>query len=603
MPPCPTIFHPGGKDGPTSEFRGTSSPKSFSGRLRELHTKFRHLRSSPDRIDTAAPQGAPTYFHVDRSSTILLSLFVSLAGCFVSGAGCSPEGEGPQVGSQTNWFRECDASDECGPFSCLCGVCTQTCESDAGCNDLSEARCQRASEPEAAQLCGLEAPPSGMCVPEPSAEVSIDVGTRHQTLLGFGAGIAFNDDVVAGHPLMDEILDAAFLDLGLDALRARNRYEPGNEAGLDAVSDLTASVTSRLGHPPLLLLSQWTPPAELKMNGERACAGNIETCTLARNTDGDFDYAGFAEHWRSSIEAYASRGVLFDFVGIQNHPNLTPPADSPGEGCRFLPDEGTTMMSVDGMDMAVELPGYRQAILEVESALAELPQRPALAGADGTGLASAAEFDTGLEAVSLGALSIHLYGLDLQNLDVEAFAVLRARAEDRGVPVLQAEIQASARDSALLLHHTLSLANASAYLQNDLLSTAEETSEVALLQASDSSVEANEVGDVFAHYAADTDPGWVRVEASTELPGLLVTAWLAPDETSLTVVLFNSSSDTLEPVVPVPAQLAETLTESRVTRTVLGSERRVSLGALDADGQVTMPAGALVTVALSDGGT
>lgn len=46
--------------------------------------------------------------------------------------------------SGSDWLKPCDGADEeCGAdLECLCGVCTQGCESDAACSDLSpEARC------------------------------------------------------------------------------------------------------------------------------------------------------------------------------------------------------------------------------------------------------------------------------------------------------------------------------------------------------------------------------------------------------------------------------------------------------------------------------
>src|SRR5690606_3381819 len=103
--------------------------------------------------------------------------------------------------------------------------------------------------------------------------------------------------------------------------------------------------------------------------GERSCGGNYDTCTLARLDDGSFDYEGFANYLRTSVEAYVEAGVPLDFLGIQNHPNLVPLLEDAGEACRFLPEEGTETVTVDGVDVDVPIAGYREALAAVRAAL------------------------------------------------------------------------------------------------------------------------------------------------------------------------------------------------------------------------------------------
>jgi hypothetical protein len=512
------------------------------------------------------------------------------AGACLIAAACSPS-SGPQVGSQTNWFRACDSTNECGQLECICGVCTSPCSSDADCSGSPGATCAPLDAPGTVDQCGAVAP-RPICLP--TIQVRIDPTTRFQTLIGFGGGIAFTEDAMAGHPARAALFEALFVDAGLDALRLRNRYENGNDADLSVPSAIVQAARERLGQSPVLLMSAGSPPASLKENGERACGGNVDTCTLARLASGGFDYAAFADYWRTSVEAYARAGIALDYLGIQNHPNLVPSADLPGEACRFLPEQGAETVNVGGVDLEVTFPGYRDAFAAVRERLADLPSAPKLVAPEVTGPRSVTDYIPPLGGTSFDALSFHLYGVDPSNIDVAALEEVHALAGD-GRPALQSEIRANARDTAVLMHHSLTAAGAAAYLQNDLVSLRED--DTALVELMQDSFETQLVYDVFTHYARHTDPGWVRVDAASDADELLVSAWLAPDEHALTLVLTNPGATEMSVAVPVPAAFAG---RSELTRTVFdGFERSTLLGMLPADGVVRLPAGSVVTVALT----
>ena len=65
------------------------------------------------------------------------------------------------------------------------------------------------------------------CAPtgDPTVRVTIDDAVRHQTLVGFGASLAYADDAIVAHPDKAALYDLLFADSGLDVLRLRNRYE------------------------------------------------------------------------------------------------------------------------------------------------------------------------------------------------------------------------------------------------------------------------------------------------------------------------------------------------------------------------------------------
>jgi glucuronoarabinoxylan endo-1,4-beta-xylanase len=390
-----------------------------------------------------------------------------------------------------------------------------------------------------------------------------------------------------------------FAESGLDVLRLRNRYLDPDEQGVLPGSEIVQAATARLGRTPFLFMSSGTPPPALKANGSRACAGDAATCTLASLPGGGFDYAGFASWWRSALEAYANAGVTPDYISIQNNPNWVPPAEMSLDGCRFLPGEGTTTVTVDGAPVVLSYPGYREALAEVRTAIADLPVIPRI-GAPETGIGGAGEFVTPLEASALDALAIHVYGLDPAAVDVALLEAAADLAEQRQLPLFQTEMQAPGLETAILVHHTLISAGATVYLQNDLVSLSDEVAPVSLALLTSDAFEAQGPYYALSHYAKNTDPAWVRVDAASDSPSLLSSAWLSPDGSALTVVLVNAGAEELGAEVAVPAGLRSELARSEVTRTVFeGLERAAALGELSASGALRVPGRSIVTIALT----
>jgi glucuronoarabinoxylan endo-1,4-beta-xylanase len=522
-------------------------------------------------------------------------------------AACGPS-KGPEAGSQTNWLVACATADDCGELQCVCGVCTAICASDATCADLESASCIPAGDEGAIALCGGTAPEEGLCLPRcvascaedtscvagvctpdtvDAVQVAIDTDTRDQALLGFGASLAYADDAIVAHSDKAALFDLAFEAAGLDVIRISNRYESADSAPLDAAREIVAEATDRLGRRPILLLTSGTPPAALKANASRMCAGEAATCTLVSRA-GSFDYAGFASYWRGSLEAYASADILPDYVSIQNNPNWVPPAATPLEACRFSPEE------------SAEYPGYREALAAVRAAIADLPVVPQIAAPETSGLMDLRAYATTLDAASLDALALHLYGVDPQDVDIAALQAIAQLARDLDRPVLQTEMRVGGLDTAVLAHHALTAARASAYLQNDLVSLTEEVAELALFLLADEGVTPQPPYYALMHYAKHTDPEWLRVDARSASDTMLASAWLAPDARALTIVLVNPGSQPLSARLALDATPFAAGARSEVSRTVFeGVERFAPLGALPSSGVVRLPPRSIATVALT----
>lgn len=436
---------------------------------------------------------------------------------------------------------------------------------------------------------------AGACVPQaaPTVEVAVSPQTQLQTLVGFGATVGYAEDELAS--LTDRAdLDAAMFDgLGLDVLRIRNRYGEVSDAQLAQAQSLVAAATSRLGRKPLVLLSSWSPPASLKQNGATFCGNGPSNCTLSLLPGGAFDYAGFADHWRSTLAAYAKVDLVPDYIGIQNNPDWAPVAGAAAEACKFLPSEGTEDVSVGGVTTPVRYPGYAEALDAVLAGLVGLPTVPKLLAPDLVGVHGAERYFEALDTSRVDAIAHHMYGSDATNLDVARLTALGKLQASMALPIFQTEMQADGFDTALLIHHALVSEGAAMYLQTALVGprSGPATNPTALIGLENGEFVLQEPYFAMRHYAKDTEPGYTRVGASSNDPSVLVSAWRSPDSDALTVILINSGFVTQAVGLDVGERRSFSL-----SRTVFGGQERMAdLGTLPSGGTISLPPRSMAT--------
>lgn len=531
---------------------------------------------------------------------------------------CMPSGD-PQSSSQTNWYRRCNSNAECGDLACLCGTCTQLCSSQSDCKSEGSS-CLAASDERASTFCEGSNLPWSICVlgcdddscpegtvckeevcqvlPAPDAIVTVDLTERYQTLIGFGASLAYAESTIVGREDEEELYDALFSELGAEVIRVGNLFEPGREGNLEPSARIISAAADRIGAQPTLLMTSASPPAELKANGARVCNGDEATCTLVQLADGSYDYEGFAQFWRSSLEAYASVGISPAFVSIQNNANWSPPEGNAGEACRFLPEEGTTTLG----DVEVRLAGYVEAAEAVEAALVGLESAPALYGPETTSLNAVPRYEPVFAANLLSAVGIHLYGMSIDNPRTDELNAVRALGSYYDIPVIQSEMMAQGLDTAVYIHHAAVEANATAYLQNDFVSQAgaPDPNENALIQLEETSGFVRQSAYyALQHFSKNTKPGWVRVGANVDGGAVLASGWLSPAADALTLILVNPGANALR----TQLELSElgNFENSNITQTVFDAvlEHR-ELGALDEFGYIDLPAHSAVTIALTE---
>lgn len=543
---------------------------------------------------------------------LLALLGVSLVGCDTD-----PQ---PQTDSQTNWLRACETNADCGNLTCHCGACTHLCNSEEACADLGQASCVPADDTGTVALCGGAPPPSGsLCLPrcnaqdcgagqscvagvcgplpDPTVDVVVDPSAEYQSLVGFGATLAYAEGEVTSHPAKMALYEAMFANLGLDVVRLRNRYEYPGDDDLGSATELVEAATESLGRQPLVILTSWSPPPALKANGATLCQDNDAACTLRQTAEGTFDYAGYASYWRNSLDAYADSGLHFDYIGLQNSPDYVPAFGGAGEACKFLPVEGTQTVSIHGKHTPVLYPGFAEALRTVAAELSELASPPKIVAPETAGGAGVSEYLPALDRSLVGAVGHHMYGTDPRAVDTDLLGTLATIGQDYGQPLFQTEMQADGMGTATLIHHSLVVEGVSMYLQAALVGPSHAAGAGQLIALGSDGFALEDAYHALRHYAFYTDPGYIRVDARSDTKELLASAWVSPKKDAMTLVLVNGSPTTLHTRLTLMHQHPG---DFEVVRTVFsGTERSAQLGRLSDDGIVTMPAGSIVTVALT----
>jgi glucuronoarabinoxylan endo-1,4-beta-xylanase len=465
-------------------------------------------------------------------------------------------------------------------------------------------RLRRSLSLSAVSLCvGLAAGCGGGQDPV-NVSVAVDTSVTHQTLAGFGAATAYQSYLLAGRT--DDIFQILFVDSGLDILRLGNWYQ--NQGTTDtttpfsdtnAVQIVQKATAARGGTPPKILMSSWTPPAYLKSNGvTRPPFGSGTTVpagTLIQN-GGAYAYADFGDWWARSLQAYAAEGVVPDWVSIQNEPDFF---TNQWETCVFGPTEGAT---VEGIAAA----GYGQALDAVSGAIqsANLASPPMLVGPETTGFKGniVEQYLDGLDPAELGGIAHHLYGNTGANPGPDTFNasmldIGRAGATD-GLPTFMTEYSPDAPamlDTAWLINNALTVENVSAYIYWELVwnNSTPPTGLVTVASASPTTpYTVNDIYYALKHFARWTDPGWVRVDATSSVSAVRASAFASPDGTSLTLILLNTSSQDHTVSVSPGAFPFGTLAVYRSS----GDSERTTVVAPETDGSIALPSRSIATV-------
>ncbi|HEX3048645.1 MAG TPA: carbohydrate-binding protein, partial [Bacillota bacterium] len=422
-----------------------------------------------------------------------------------------------------------------------------------------------------------------------SVTISVNTGTTYQTLDGFGAAVSWSQGTLTEHPYKIEIYDLLFNQLGLDIYRFRNQYR--NVAGFDyETTEIVKMANASLGKNIKLLCCSWTPPADLKSNN------NLNQGTLIKE-NGAYVYSKFADYWYNALVAYKAKGIVPDYISIQNEPDYE---NSGWETCVLRPTEDTTYA------------GYGPALNAVVSRIASFSPLPKIVGPECTGLAGGSvpgplvqNYCNNIDTTKLYAIAHHLYnGGDANNPDSFNTNFQTIATTYSSKPRWQTEYdQGTAFTTASLINNALTVEGVSAYFYWDLIWDTSQRPLIALEspwnKSGWSSTKGYIISDfyyVFKQFCKYTDPGYVRVEDSSSLTEVKTSAFISPDKNQLTVILINNGS--AENMATLNLN-GFTAASSAIYRTIPGgSDKFASAGSLGSGNTVTLPAQSVSTVVL-----
>jgi glucuronoarabinoxylan endo-1,4-beta-xylanase len=420
-----------------------------------------------------------------------------------------------------------------------------------------------------------------------AATVTVDTATPHQTMVGFGAAVAYYAGSAMANSMSAQLMQTLFGDLGIQILRVGNWYNNNNDNnGSFMQTAAFVQAVHQAGYSPILLMSSWNPPLALKDNNNLRMGG-----TLPKDSTGAYQYAQFGAWWAESLAAFqtATGGIVPDVISIQNEPDFT----TNNEGtCLFDPTETATHA------------GYGQALDAVKTAIAGtagLPM-PKLAGPENDSLNKneVPRYIAGMTSDGyideLDIVAHHLYGGNdaaPNQYDAYMSGVATAAA---GKPIWQTEYAPTAQNTFLtswLIQNAVAVEGVSAYLYWDLYWVPPSSG---LVTVSNTSYTINDDYYAVQHFAKLTGTGWTRVDTSATESVISSSAFLSPDGTKLTLVVLNTDSADHQVTIDPGAFAGAT---SAVYRSSGTDERFAALGQLDAAGSFDLPSRAVATVTLT----
>jgi len=427
----------------------------------------------------------------------------------------------------------------------------------------------------------------------------VDTAKLHQEIAGFGGSEAFFQAWLATHPHRQEIYDALFgpvNGLQIDFLRLQDSYRYSDKPGWDQNTiDIVKAADALRSTPMTIVMSSWTPPANLKSNHSEKGGG-----TLAK-VNGSYDYDGFAKYWKDSVLAYRAVGVDPAYVSIQNEPDFT----ATYESCRFNPTEAP----FHGDSFA----GYDKAAHAVYIAFQQIPSPPRLVGPEtfGIGYGNVQAFLAAQNPDEVYAIAHHLYtGGDKKAPDTYIPAMQAIDQQNPGRLKFQTEYYtALGFETVLMMHDSLVAEQASMYLYWPLTWPSDRPSaNGTLLQVEDPKDPSkwktpqgwSYTDSYYAlkHFSYFIHAGYRRVDASTGNDQVKLSAYLSPKKDKLVVVAINAADK--------PSKVLLKMGEfdhgtSRIYRTTFPNtpERFASLGPLPADNSLTLPPHSVATVEIA----
>lgn len=374
--------------------------------------------------------------------------------------------------------------------------------------------------------------------------IRFDPDRPQQTIEGIGGALCFYNGWITAHPYKEEIYQHAFAGLNLSLLRLGNWFRYTNAPDTSAF-EFVARAERILQRPVPVLMSSWAPPAFLKSNGQTGNGG-----TLAYRDD-RFLYDEFARYWYDALQFYRSNGVSPTWISIQNEPDWEAAYDS----CIFRPAEGYYR----GTNYA----SYAKALTAVHQQLSSLPDPPRLLAPEVVHIRwnTLASYAATLDPNTFYGVAYHLYGDSIDDtVDGYVPSLREATRYFPDKPRFMTEYGLSNMlDAAILLHHCLTAGRVSGFSFWSLIWPGVDGGLIQIEFPWDRLRWTNAppgtptqargywIAPAYwavKHYSYFVTSGSRRIEATSEHPQVLASAFLTPDNLRLVGVLINRQAST-----------------------------------------------------------
>jgi len=391
----------------------------------------------------------------------------------------------------------------------------------------------------------------------------------------------------------------------MSIVRFKNEYNysvSGKASNATAMANNYLQARNRAaqyGEKITVLMSCWSPPAYLKSDNSI----DTGTGTLKKNDQGEYMYEEYADWWVESLQYYMSKGIVVDYVSIQNEVDFSPESY---EGCRFAPTETESMAGYDKAFIAV-YDAFQEAF-GADAPVLLGPETMSCAPSDMLKYAKPIQ-DSRPEA--LGGLAYHLYvggTSDEKENTVKPTSYLDSfnglKTYFPNTKKWETEFWVGqGLQTAELIWSAMVNGDMNAYVYWSAIwadSTPDRFDSADLMEINDAG-EWRLAAKYYAlrHYSEFVRPGYDRIDGENGQPKVKYSAYANEENTKVAVVVVNSSAFD----VAYHINGADyTITDSAVYQSVYGEgpgqeeDMYQSLGRLGQDGLVVIPAKSVTTV-------
>lgn len=445
-------------------------------------------------------------------------------------------------------------------------------------------------------------PMGGVSDTTDSAVVSL--AKKYQTMEGFGGALTWYSDWIkyGTSQTQESFYKMAFDSLGIDILRVMNNYYPDNYlTNYPLNNTITSLPTSRktsfnnsiefakrakLYNPNVdVLMCSWTPPADLKSNG------NVYEGGLKKNNN-VFMYSEYACYWQDVLTAYKTAGFTPDYVSIQNEPGFQ---NAGWETCEFRPTETTDYAS------------YTTAFDSVYNRISKQSNMPKLIGPEVENIGTDADLSnantyTSYTAPLKGKAGLYAYAYHLYNFSGSGEASIMSTATSTALDVVKNGYTDKPNfmtefgsldwfNTALMIQQTVTKANASAYIHWEL--AWDDNSSTAIALTSSGTYTLKPTYYVLKHFAKYVDKGYTRIDVANTNKQLAISGYKNPNKNQITMVVINRATNAVDFAV----NIGKTISSSKVFQSVENNYFQTVAG-VDAKSHLSLPARSISTIVL-----